>query len=208
MRVSTLLNGFAFAATTVAQSSTGQACPANSVSRFEPCICPYGTDFQYSTTWAILGVSAKDFSTYTSSFYDIAWQGVTNLTRNGPDKTVGATRTYQAPTSVGTLTFTEKLDSFQTLPDGSYIARFSQFNVPLEYGTGNGTFSGYWITFDAEYTAEYETALKWDIYACFTGTPFNFGVVHVNALNALLKVMDTAGLVKGNTTGPYYVQTF
>ena len=128
---------------------------------------------------------------------------------------------------MGTLTFTEKvcspdsddlsppsidthnqLDSFQTLPDGSYIARFSQFNVPLEYGTGNGTFSGYWITFDAEYTAEYETALKWDIYACFTGTPFNFGVVHVNALNALLKVMDTAGLVKGNTTGPYYVQTF
>jgi hypothetical protein len=46
-----------------------------------------------------------------SPVYDIAWQGITNLTRNGPDKTVGATRTYRAPTSVGTLTFTEKVRS-------------------------------------------------------------------------------------------------
>ena len=50
--------------------------------------------------------------------------------------------------------------------------------------------------------------LKWSIYACFTGNPFNFGVIHVNALNGLLAVMDKAGLVEGNTTGPYYVQTF
>lgn len=35
------------------------------------------------------------------------------------------------------------------------------------------------FTFDAEYVAEHETALKWSIYACFTGYPFNFGVVHV-----------------------------
>lgn len=35
------------------------------------------------------------------------------------------------------------------------------------------------FTVDAEYVAEYETALKWSIYACFTGYPFNFGVVHV-----------------------------
>ena len=67
MQISALLTGLALAASTVAQSSTGQACPANSVSRFEACLCPYGTDFQYSTTWATLGVNAKDFSKYTSS---------------------------------------------------------------------------------------------------------------------------------------------
>lgn len=256
MQFLTLLGALALATSIAAQTSTGQACPANSVSRFEKCTCPYGTDYQYSTTYAILGVSAKDFSAYTSScmyqtplpppfqqpilfpschsqllrpVYNIAWQGITNLTRNGPDKTVGATRTYLAPTSVGTLTFTEKvrsfpiilssiclssfdmhdqLDSFQALPDGSYVARFSQFNTPIEYGTGNGSFSGYWITFDAEYAAEYETALTWSIYACFTGFPYNFGVIHVRALKDLLAVMDKAGLVKGNTTGPYYVQNF
>ena len=43
-----------------------------------------------------------------SPVYNIAWQGITNLTRNGPDKTVGATRTYLAPTSVGTLDFYRK----------------------------------------------------------------------------------------------------
>ena len=46
--------------------------------------------------------------------YDIAWQGITNLTRNGPDQTVGATRTYIAPTVEGTLTFTEKVCSSAT----------------------------------------------------------------------------------------------
>ena len=138
MRFLTLLTGLALAASTVAQISTGQACPANPVSRFEACVCPYGTEFQYSTTWAILGVNAKDFSKYTSSctykplrkaylsfpknsililafapVYNLAWIGATNLTRNGidhgPDKKVGTTRTFKQPTSVGTLTFTEKV---------------------------------------------------------------------------------------------------
>lgn len=81
-------------------------------------------------------------------------------------------------------------------------------NSPLEYAAGNGSFSGYWITFDAEYAAEYETALKWSVYACFTGHPFDFGPGHVSALNGLLATMKEAGLVKGNTTGPYYVQDF
>ncbi|CAF9938975.1 MAG: hypothetical protein HETSPECPRED_001443 [Heterodermia speciosa] len=212
MRFLTLLNGLGLAASTVAQISTGQACPADSVSRFEACVCPYGTEFQYSTTWAILGVNAKDFSKYTSSFYNLAWIGATNLTRNGidhgPDKKVGTTRTFNQPTSVGTLTFTEKLDSFQTLPDGSYVMRFSLFNVPVEYKTGKGSFGGYWVTLDAEYAGKGETVVKWDVYACLTDTPFNFAKLHIDALNGILKVLDRAGLVKGNSTGPYYVQTF
>jgi hypothetical protein len=100
------------------------------------------------------------------------------------------------------------LDSFQANSDGSYIARFSQFNTPIEYDSGNGSFSGYWITFDAEYAAKYETTLKWSVYACFTGHPFNFAEGHTYALNGLLATMGAAGLVKGNTTGPYSVQNF
>ena len=125
---------------------------------------------------------------------------------------------------MGTLTFTEKvrpplllrpcqskfdtrhqLDSFQTRPDGSYLARISQFNTPVEYGTKNGSFAGYWITFDAEYAAPYETVVKWSIYTCFTGNPIPYGVLHVDALKRLLAVMDKAGLVKGNSAGPWSV---
>lgn len=131
MRFLTLLSGLALATSIAAQTSTGQACSAIPVSRFESCICPYGTDYLYSATYAILGVNAKVFNTYTSScmyinpsiilsqavahttspVYDLGWQGVTNLTRSGPDKTVGSSRIFTAPTSVGTLTFSEKVRS-------------------------------------------------------------------------------------------------
>jgi hypothetical protein len=169
----------------------------------------------------------QDFAHTISLVYDIAWQGITNLTRNGPDYTVGATRTFTSKTAVGTLTFIEKvrfstipclsahtsytlnqLDDFQTAPDGSYIARFSQFNPPLKYADGSGSFSGYWITFDAEYAAEYETVLKWTVYACLTGHPFDYRLGHSKALAGLLATMDKAGLVKGNTTGPYFTQNY
>ena len=80
--------------------------------------------------------------------------------------------------------------------------------MPIQYAAGNGSFSGYWIVFDAEYASEYDTALKWTNYACFTGTPFNYGEAHKSALAGLLTIMDKAGLVKGNTTGPYYEQSF
>ncbi|MCJ1312672.1 hypothetical protein MMC25_006348 [Agyrium rufum] len=208
MHLSTIFSGLALAASAVAQSTTAQACPSNDVNLYEGCVCPHGTDYQFSKTYAVLGVSAKDFYRYTADFYDVAWQGITNITKNGPDNQVGTTRTYVAPTSVGTLTFTEKLDSFQSRPDGSYVARISQGTIPIEYDTGNGSFSGYWITFDAQAVAPRETWLDWSIYACFTGTPFDFGEQHNYVLSNLLASMKKAGLVKGNTTGPYYVQSF
>ena len=92
------------------------------------------------------------------------------------------------------------------MSDGSYRARFALFNPPIEYPTGNGSYSGYWITFDAEYVAQYETALKWQNYACFTGHPIDYASAHASALKGLLATMGKAGLVKGNTTGPYAVQ--
>lgn len=131
MQFFTLLTGLALATLTAAQSSTQQACPSDSVNIYEACVCPYGTDYQFSDTWAILGVNAKDFKHYTascihplfprpasklwltiaSSVYDLAWQGITNLTLNGPDETPGSTRTFAA----GPLSFTQKVRSSTTL---------------------------------------------------------------------------------------------
>ena len=239
---SAVLSSVALVAATAAQTTTGQVCPGASVNRFESCVCPPGTEFQISTLYAILGVNAKDFNNHTSdcvyrssiaflraasnrdtSVYNVAWQGITNVTKSGPDNAVGSLRTFPE----GTLSITEQvrscknfllglsdsdefkqLDSFQSLDDGSYLARFSQYNVPVEYPSGNGSYSGYWITFDAEYAAEYETNLKWEIYACFTGHPFDFAESHSSDLNNLLATMQKAGLVKGNITEIYTVQAW
>lgn len=64
---SLLASGLALAASAAAQTtSTGVACPGDSVGVFETCICPSGTEYQISTTYALLGVNAKDFNKYTS----------------------------------------------------------------------------------------------------------------------------------------------
>jgi hypothetical protein len=68
-------------------------------------------------------------------------------------------------------------DSFQQLleykvkSDGSFIQRFEQLKstIPLEYHTGNGSFSGYWVTLQAKAVFRYETVVDWSIYACETG---------------------------------------
>ena len=67
MQILTLLSELALAISIAAQSSTRQACPSNEVSVFESCTCPYGTDFHYYNTYAVLGVNAVDFNKYTSS---------------------------------------------------------------------------------------------------------------------------------------------
>ena len=60
-----------------------------------------------------LQLSSSKLGAHNGSLvYDLTWQGVTNLTRDGPDRTVGSTRTYSAATGGGTLTFTEKVHSF------------------------------------------------------------------------------------------------
>jgi len=58
-------------------------------------------------------------------------------------------------------------------PDGTFIERWEQLSstIPLEYTSGYGSFSGYWVTLEAEAVFQYETAVIWSVYACETGHP-------------------------------------
>ena len=70
-------------------------------------------------------------------------------------------------------THTRQLTELRSYPSGSFIEKFEQLpsTVPVEYSSGNGSFSGYWVTLDSKSIFEYETAIVWSIYACSTGNP-------------------------------------
>ena len=94
-------------------------------------------------------------------------------TTTGRDNVPGATRTTLFPTLIGAYNITELVTEFGTDDRGSFVQKFEQLDetVPLEYRSGNGSFSGYWITLIGQYVFKYETALEWSVYACETGYP-------------------------------------
>jgi hypothetical protein len=71
----------------------------------------------------------------------------------------------------GTYNITEILTELRISKDGSFIEKFEQLpsTVPVEYSSGNGSFSGYWVTLESQSIFQYETAIRWSIYACETG---------------------------------------
>lgn len=77
-------------------------------------------------------------------------------------------------------------------------------NAPVPYTNGNGSFAGNWINVNAQYVSKYETWLDWHVYSCYTGPTINYTLGHQLSLRQLLKEMGKAGLVKGNTTGPFF----
>lgn len=64
-----------------------------------------------------------------------------------------------------------QLTTYKTNSTGSFTQAFEQLpsTVPVEYPAGNGSFSGYWVTLESTAIFEYETAIRWSIYACETG---------------------------------------
>ena len=56
-------------------------------------------------------------------------------------------------------------------PDGSFETAYKQQNVPVVFHdeVGQGAFAGELVTWKAEYIGEYETAITWSCYLCFTG---------------------------------------
>jgi hypothetical protein len=104
--------------------------------------------------------------------YKCAWLGVVPFATQGPDNTPGLSiRTSRLPTLVGTYNITEILTELRISRDSSFIEKFEQLpsTVPVEYSSGNGSFSGYWVTLESQSIFQYETAIRWSIYACETG---------------------------------------
>jgi hypothetical protein len=149
---------------------------------------------------------------------------------SGPNNTPGSTRTFNVKTTEGTYTLTEEVSitqtrpalwiypipnhrilqliNFETTSDGSFVQQLAQLNIPVPYSSGNGSLSGLWATLEANYASQYETALEWIVHACFTGHPINFALFKTAGINNALAILKSRGLLKGETLGPYAVQSF
>lgn len=100
--------------------------------------------------------------------------GATPYATNGPDNTVGSTRSIaNFPTTEGAYNVTEQLTKRQLLPNGAYIQRFEllKSTLPIEYSAKNGSLNGYWITYQTNSVFEYETSVISSVYSCATGHP-------------------------------------
>ena len=108
--------------------------------------------------------------------------------------------------------------------------------VPSEYSSGNGSFSGYWLTLAAATVFQYETMVTWSAYGCFTGHPIgtwcpscdlessssgylrlvgkvdigelDFTTFHEGALVKATSILQSAGKIHDTNIKPMSVQTW
>lgn len=111
--------------------------------------------------------------TYEPRVIDTAWLGLVPYAYTGSGSKVGSTRSSTLAITEGVYNVTEKLTKLTFLPNGAFIQRFEQLKstLPLEYYAKNGSFQGYWITFETKSVFEYETAIVSSVYTCATGHP-------------------------------------
>ncbi|PSR84011.1 hypothetical protein BD289DRAFT_434888 [Coniella lustricola] len=175
-----------------------------------PCECSAGTDYWESVTTEVIGASAEDVGNLINDFFNCGWLGAVPYKTKGQDNTVGAIRTSQFETLIGEYDVSEKLIEYEIESDGSFIQRFEQLSstIPLKYHTGNGSFSGYWVTLQGKYIFEAETLVVWSIYACETGHARNFALFHEGALKNATSILQAQNKLKGITVGPVSAQNF
>ncbi|KAI4102001.1 MAG: hypothetical protein L6R37_004666 [Teloschistes peruensis] len=182
------------------------ACSTNSGT---PCRCPTGTVYAESSVYAVIGAAAKEVTALTLDFFDTAWLGATPYATNGPDNTVGSTRSIaNFPTTEGAYNVTEQLTKRQLLPNGAYIQRFEllKSTLPIEYSAKNGSLNGYWITYQTNSVFEYETSVISSVYSCATGHPIDFGAFQRFAWANLINTLTQQGKAPGQSIQPQSVQ--
>ncbi|MCJ1366362.1 hypothetical protein MMC16_005490 [Acarospora aff. strigata] len=175
-----------------------------------PCKCPSGTSFLNSTTYAVIGGSAKDIKAIAGSYFNTDWFGFTPDSVTGPDNTKGSWRTLTGETDVGTYTFLERLYEIKEKRDGSFLHKYDQKNNPVIFYPqhGNGSFAGYWDTLDVKYVDDCKTDVLWNIYACFTnGKSEMFSGFHESALNNITAILKTQGKLRSNGTAPWSISS-
>ncbi|KAI3318442.1 hypothetical protein HD806DRAFT_549272 [Xylariaceae sp. AK1471] len=185
--------------------------PACSTKPITPCKCPSGTDYSESVTVSVLGAAVADVAAVVNDFYKSGWLGAVPFSTQGPDNKAGvSTRTTMFPTPIGVYNISEILYEYDVKRDGSFVQSFQQLpsTVPVEYHTNNGSFSGYWVTLEGTRIFEYETLIRWSIYACETGHARNFAVFHEGALNNVTNILTSQGKIKGINIDPVSAQAF
>ncbi|KAL6170645.1 hypothetical protein ACJQWK_03617 [Exserohilum turcicum] len=122
-----LMFGNVFGTPVHSDYSSGAKCATNSGSN---CVCPLGTDYSESATWAVVGAPVSD---------------VEALMNDCPNNRPGMSkRTSTYKTLLGIFNFTEILTKWEKKPNGSFIQK-------LEYleAVGNLT-SNPWALISAQ----------------------------------------------------------
>ncbi|KAI1296133.1 hypothetical protein F5Y03DRAFT_297012 [Xylaria venustula] len=174
-----------------------------------PCLCPQGTQYAESATTAFIGAPASVLGGLINNFYNLTWTGpsVNSSSQADLDNIPGVSeRTVALHTTQGAYNLTERLLSRETLRDGSFSQSYEQ-TAPIEYSSGNGSFSGYWTTMRGDRYFQNETMVTIIIYACMTGHPIDFAATHGEVLTYVISLFG-GSLGSGASAGPISIQSF
>ncbi|KAI1426179.1 hypothetical protein F5Y12DRAFT_713420 [Xylaria sp. FL1777] len=173
-----------------------------------PCTCPFGTDYSESVTIALIGAPASSVGFVTDDFFDPVWEGIEPWMVQGPDNIpILSIRDVNISTAVGVYTFRQLLTFRLEFPDGSFEQRYEQKGV-VPYYSGNGSFSGLWVTLKGDRIFENQTLVRYSSYSCATGHPENFAEFRENALNNVTNILRAINVVRGVSTSPISAQLF
>ncbi|KAI0448091.1 hypothetical protein F4803DRAFT_558349 [Xylaria telfairii] len=181
--------------------------PCSSISG-TPCICPPNTQYNESTTMSYVGATASDVESIVNDYFNVGWAGFDLVMVQGPDNFPGLSiRDLNMNTAVGTYTFSERLILRFVNPDGSFEQRSEQREI-IPYRSGNGTFSGHWVTLKGDRIFENETLVRVTRYFCQTGHPIDFAGFDQLALSNVTNILAAAGKINGISSDPASAQRF
>ncbi|KAI0460380.1 hypothetical protein F5B21DRAFT_519130 [Xylaria acuta] len=181
--------------------------PCSSISG-TPCICPPNTQYNESSTTAYIGATANDVESLINDYFDLSWAGIDLVMVQGPDNFPGLSiRDVNITTAVGTYIFSERLVFRFVFPDGSFEQRSEQRGV-VPYLSGNGSFSGHWLSLKSDRIFENETLVRFTRYFCQTGNPVDFAAIDQIILSNVTSILAAAGKINGVSTDPVSAQLF
>ncbi|KAI0449064.1 hypothetical protein F5B21DRAFT_509550 [Xylaria acuta] len=180
----------------------------------QACICPNGTIFQTSSTYAVLRAKTRDVTGIISNFTNTAWMGTSPVSVGG--NSTHPVRSLQGEVDGAVIVTQEILTEYVDYSGGAYLEnkrpregffeRFELIGTPITYvgDNGPGLLAGAWDTIDVRKISEGETLWIWGIYACMSAA-LNFGQIHRFAINNTSSVLEEAGKLRGETIGPFSI---
>ncbi|KAI3321622.1 hypothetical protein HD806DRAFT_545820 [Xylariaceae sp. AK1471] len=181
----------------------------------QSCVCPNGTFFQASTSYATMYADTGDLTELISNFTNTAWFGTSPTSISGSAMhpirlLIGDVEGVPVATNEQLTVFTDysgKSDQSKTtrFEDGFFM-KFQVIDTPITYygDSGPGIIAGSWDTMDVRRIGEQETMWIWSIYVCFSSA-FPFHEFHESAMKNISSTLGSQGKLSRDTVGPFSV---
>ncbi|KAL5372054.1 hypothetical protein DPSP01_013797 [Paraphaeosphaeria sporulosa] len=176
----------------------------------QACICPAGSFFQASSSYAIYPVAAKEITRVTGQFLNTAWFGTSPDHVTGSSTTPGAKRFLYAGLPGGSSEYliTEQLTKFEPRTtrgrtNVGYYMKFQMADAPLTYNKTDGTqglLAGSWDIVDVR-EINGQTLMLWSIYVCF-GDAYDIQGFHESAMKNVTQILKQERKMRGDMIGP------